>query len=407
MRSVSVVLALVAGTTADERFAQLEAQLAAVNSRLTALEAENQALKGQLEHVHATRAVSPLGHTSVDWGRQLSHDTSDTTTCCRWTPTGSCTSVSRQCTEVHEYLEGKTATHVFANAEHANCLGSDQTVWAASFNGHLGNVTLSTNGNVVTAVRTPLLVTHNQNCGTVDPTLTLQMDTTVAGTLTVVGTMTTMGAVTNQGTLTIEGAVTITLRLLDASGSNTAENTDAPASDVIRLDHSLALVMKLTSGRAVTIKSAAHGTYWWCNPDGSEYPGAITNGDPHARPIGENYRTFFRLSPTNGGVVIMCNANYWTKALHYTGSALGVTEISSSNTMNTWERWAIWEPTFLTDGTTPWPYPGAVTIFHPHHQQYIRFAHGEYVGGHDGKPDTADFAFYIDYIDEWDGYGVS
>ena len=200
--------------------------------------------------------------------------------------------------------------------------------------------------------------------------------------------------------------MTITLRLLDASGSNTAVNTDAPASDVIRLDHSLALVMKLTSGRAVTIKSAKYGTYWWCNPDGSEYPGSITNGDPHARPIGENYRTFFRLSPTNGGVVIMCNANYWTKALHYTGSALGVTEISSSNTMNTWERWAIWEPTFLTDGTTPWPYPGAVTIFHPRHQQYLRFADGEYVGGHNGTPDTADFAFYIDYIDEWDGYGA-
>jgi len=255
MRSVSVVLALVAGTTADERFAQLEAQLAAVHSRLTALEAENQALKGQLEHVHATRAVSPLGHTSVDSGRQLSHDTSDTTTCCRWTPTGSCTSVSRQCTEVHEYLEDKTATHVFANAEHANCLGSDQTVWAASFNGHLGNVTLSTNGNVVTAVRTPLLVTHNQNCGTVDPTLTLQMDTTVAGTLTVGSTNIGSAVATAQTDISSNTAsistntanIATSTASISTNTANIATNTASISTNTANIATNTASIATLTS----------------------------------------------------------------------------------------------------------------------------------------------------------------
>ena len=55
---------------------------------------------------------------------------------------------------------------------------------------------------------TPLKVTHAQNCGTVAPTLTLQMDTTVVGALNVGGMdvhsdfMTTLAAQSTAWTLT-------------------------------------------------------------------------------------------------------------------------------------------------------------------------------------------------------------
>ena len=75
----------------------------------------------------------------------------------------------------------------FENLEHANCLGADSSKWKASFNGHMSNVTLSKDGNAVSSFRTPLKVTHAEDCGNVAPALTLQMDTTVDGALTVGG----------------------------------------------------------------------------------------------------------------------------------------------------------------------------------------------------------------------------
>ena len=78
----------------------------------------------------------------------------------------------------------------FENLEHANCLGADPSKWKTSFNGHTSNVTLSNDGNAVSSFKTPLKVTHAEDCGTVAPALTLQMDTTVDGDLAVGGDVT-------------------------------------------------------------------------------------------------------------------------------------------------------------------------------------------------------------------------
>ena len=79
----------------------------------------------------------------------------------------------------------------FENLEHANCLGADSSKWKASFNGHMSNVTLSNDGNAVSSFKTPLKVTHAEDCGTVAPALTLQMDTTVDGDLAISGDLVT------------------------------------------------------------------------------------------------------------------------------------------------------------------------------------------------------------------------
>ena len=61
--------------------------------------------------------------------------------CCRWTPTGACGSNKTQrCTGLHEFLEEKTATHDF---ESLSCIGGN---YAASFDGAIGNVTLTSAG---------------------------------------------------------------------------------------------------------------------------------------------------------------------------------------------------------------------------------------------------------------------
>jgi hypothetical protein len=88
-----------------------------------------------------------------------------------------------QCTVLHEYLEAKTTTHEFVDLDHANCMGTDSSTWDMSFDGHAGNVTLTKAGVAVTSIKTPLKVTHEQNCAATPPTLSLQMDTVVLGSL--------------------------------------------------------------------------------------------------------------------------------------------------------------------------------------------------------------------------------
>ena len=67
------------------------------------------------------------------------------------------------------------------------CLGSDPTIWAWQFDGTTSSTTLSTGTAVAAAVPTPLKVTHAADCASTAPTLSLQMDTVVLGSLTVGG----------------------------------------------------------------------------------------------------------------------------------------------------------------------------------------------------------------------------
>ena len=126
-------------------------------------------------------AASTSSHSSAEYIHMLllTPWSAIASSCCRWTPTGACgTSTTRDCTGLHEFLEGKTATHDF---ESLSCIGSN---YAASFDGALGNVSLTSSGAAVAAVPTPLKVTHASDCSA---TLHLQLDTVVLGNLTVGG----------------------------------------------------------------------------------------------------------------------------------------------------------------------------------------------------------------------------
>ena len=105
-------------------------------------------------------------------------------TCCRWTANPTCSPIGEECTELHEYLEHKTTTHQFEDVD--ACLGSNPAAWAWQFDGSTSNTTLS-GGSAAVTVPTPLKVTHAADCSSTAPTLTLQMDTIVLGSLTVGG----------------------------------------------------------------------------------------------------------------------------------------------------------------------------------------------------------------------------
>ena len=136
----------------------------------------------------ASEGVGPQGSASVSAlggvssGRQLQ---SSGSTCCRWTADPICSPVGDECTELHEYLEHATATHHFMDVN--ACLGNDPANWAWQFDGTTSNTTLSSGTAAVAGVLTPLEVTHAADCAGTAPTLSLQMDTVVLGSLTVGG----------------------------------------------------------------------------------------------------------------------------------------------------------------------------------------------------------------------------
>ena len=139
---------------------------------------------GEGESLQASASVSALG--GVSSGRQLSSGP----TCCRWTPSPTCSPTVDECTGLHEYLEKATSTHVFHDVN--MCLGDDPAKWAWQFDGTTSSTTLSgrhvvTGATEVVEVPTPLKVTHAANCGSTAPTLSLQMDTVALRNLTVGG----------------------------------------------------------------------------------------------------------------------------------------------------------------------------------------------------------------------------
>lgn len=174
----------------QERVGLLEEDKTALRSRVTQLEDEKADLRSRVEATETQVMtagqslrvkVSPLGES----GRRLT-STPTSASCCRWTPEGSCTSYTRGCTSLHEYLEAKTTTHEFVDAD--QCMGStDHEQWMASFDGSKSSVTLTTGGTPVTSVPTPLKVTHARDCTNTTALLTLQLNTEVNGTLMVGG----------------------------------------------------------------------------------------------------------------------------------------------------------------------------------------------------------------------------
>ena len=186
---VSIAPALVAGSLDAAEFRRLiqeevDKRVAPLQATVAQLQEENARLVASDARRRVAADVSPFGGT----GRKLLHDSSSAS-CCRWTPDSSCPSTSRACTELHEYLEAKTTTHEFAAVEGSNCLGSDESAWSWAYNGHTGNVTLSSGGSAVSSFATPLKVTHAASCGSTLPTMEVQMDTTLQRNVEVKGSL--------------------------------------------------------------------------------------------------------------------------------------------------------------------------------------------------------------------------
>ena len=172
----------------EARFEQSEQREAALQKRVAFLEGEAQRLRESREQAEATApkvwtstaAVGSMGEPEAV-GRRLSAPT-----CCRWTADDTCGSVPadrfEQCTHLHEYLEGKTTTHEFENLD--TCLGADESKWSVKYDGASTNQVTLSNDAAVANLKTPLKVTHAADCGTVPPTLHVQMDTVHDGSLT-------------------------------------------------------------------------------------------------------------------------------------------------------------------------------------------------------------------------------
>jgi hypothetical protein len=175
----------------EARFEQSEQREAALQKRVAFLEGEAQRLRESREQAEATApkvwtstaAVGSMGEPEAV-GRRLSAPT-----CCRWTADDTCGSVPadrfEQCTHLHEYLEGKTTTHEFENLD--TCLGADESKWSVKYDGASTNQVTLSNDAAVANLKTPLKVTHAADCGTVPPTLHVQMDTVHDGSLTLGG----------------------------------------------------------------------------------------------------------------------------------------------------------------------------------------------------------------------------
>jgi hypothetical protein len=176
----------------EQRLDEQAAEMAGLRGKVTSLEAKVAFLEGgNRKEQTVTTSVDSAGFTDMEAGRRLTHENPDHS-CCRWTPGSTCGTVEstkyRQCTRLYEYLEAKTTSYDFENVEHGTCLGDTSSEWKWSYDGHVGHTALSkaSGSTAVANIKTPLRVTLAENCAAA-PTLTLQMNTNVDGTLTAGG----------------------------------------------------------------------------------------------------------------------------------------------------------------------------------------------------------------------------
>jgi len=201
--------------------APLQSQVEALQSRVSALEEENASLWRRVQGGEggaeaSASVVLPTGEARR--GRQLTGEPeSSAPTCCRWTQDDTCSSAGSasewKCTSLHEYLEHKTTTHEFEDLN--RCLGADHTKWKWKYLATQAGVQLS-NSDPVATPKTPLKVTHAADCANVSPMLTVQLDTSMAGTLSVSGASTFSDLTANATTTNhlFAGGVDLLPRLL-------------------------------------------------------------------------------------------------------------------------------------------------------------------------------------------------
>jgi len=156
------------------RLWQLEQEHEAALQRIAVLEARLSRIAGQPGRTIQV-ATQSLGAT-----RRLSESTPS---CCRWTAAGACGSnVTKDCTQLHEYLEHKTTTHHFDDVD--ACPGA--APWVASLHPQDAEVALTASGSEVKRFKTPLRVLHAADCATA-PSLELQLAVNLASTFALQG----------------------------------------------------------------------------------------------------------------------------------------------------------------------------------------------------------------------------
>ena len=170
------------------------------------------------------------------------------------------------CTRLYEYLEAKTTSHHFEDLD--TCLGADETKWGYAYSGPQSNISMSSDGAVVTSFPPPLKITHAANCSGTAPTLTLQLTTYVTD-----------------------------LRL-------SAYLMSTSTTEAISVSTRLSLLMKLNSGRKVTIQSHAFGTYLSCDAGGDTSCSGNGFSASVSTSVGDAEK--FMLGTDKGSITIIC-----------------------------------------------------------------------------------------------------
>jgi len=172
-----------------------------MSKRMSNLEADNKRLRAARAFNVAPSRAEKWAVETTGAGRQLSQSQNVSQSCCRWTNARTCETadVTYACTQLHEYMERKTTTHVFEDV--SSCPGSDPS---ALFQAQTAEVAMSSGGSEVARVPTPLRVTHASDC--TGATMRVQLNTTVGGNLEVEGSLTVRGNLVVDGALTVNGA---------------------------------------------------------------------------------------------------------------------------------------------------------------------------------------------------------
>jgi len=160
------------------------------------------------------------------------------------------------------------------------CLGSDHTKWQWKYQASNAQVVLSNDSAVTTTVKTPLKVTHAASCNSTAPTLTLQMDTVVTGTLDVQGPLQFSEDLTVSGTLSV-GGTDIAAGLASATAAAAAASAAAQTASADAAAASTA-ASSACSGRTDT--SWTDLTFY-TDAKVCTYPSEIANNPPRFKVI--------------------------------------------------------------------------------------------------------------------------
>jgi hypothetical protein len=329
MLMLLLALHLVAGAAVDvsARINELAGQLASMQQQIShciSLQAQLHVVSQELsllqEQVqpqsdHSAAAVKPaMDNAVVDTAGDVPSNASRRLS--------SFTYATMPAWQVHEFTSGgscATTTKMALRPKTSSGLS-----WGMSTADSTSDVSLVSVGqgwttSEIQTIPVPLKVVHDASCSA-PPSLHLPLDTTVKGNLN-----------------------------LDANIH------DQDNKQTVGVTNQLAFLMKVNSGRPVTLKNAKTGKYLTCD-------GGLTSSDTIV-----DCAQMFTITPTRGFFVIMCCRNYYNVMLSMSDNGFEVRD--NVDTFGWWELFSVYIPEKLENGD-PWP-DGAITIHNFKHDKYV------------------------------------